>query len=97
MTSPDLAAGLRALAAALPAETPVPVPAGVLLELLSTNGASAPIAFERMLTAGEVAGLLSTTERWIYAHADQLGGKRLSRRCLRFPESAIRRRTERRP
>jgi predicted DNA-binding transcriptional regulator AlpA len=63
----------------------------------SANGAPAPVSPDRMLSAAEVGEMLGTTERWVYTHADQLGGKRLSRRCLRFPESAIRRRTERRP
>jgi len=94
----DVLTGLRALAEAFPTGTAVPVPRELLLEVLSAktgqpddNGAA-----ERMLTAEEVASLLSTTDRWVYAHADLLGGKRLSRRCLRFPESAIRRRMERR-
>ncbi len=100
--SPDLRTGLRALAEALPTGTAVPVPRELLLELLdgaptpapASNGAGAPA--EHMLTAEEVAARLSTTERWVYDHADQLGGKRLSKRCLRFPESSIRRRVERR-
>jgi hypothetical protein len=28
-----------------------------------------------MLTAEEVAPLLNTTGRWVYAHAEKLGGK----------------------
>jgi predicted DNA-binding transcriptional regulator AlpA len=95
--SPDLLTGLRALAAALPAGTPIPVPAEVLLELCA-NGSAAPVAAptERMLAAEEVAKLLGTTERWVYSHAEQLGGKRFSRRCLRFPEPTVRRCMERR-
>ncbi len=90
--------GLRELAESLPPGTAVPVPREWLLELLSadtaqTNGDSAA---DRMLTAAQVGELLGTTDRWVYAHADKLGGKHLSRRCLRFPESAIRRRLERR-
>ncbi|PYP55929.1 MAG: hypothetical protein DMD44_13920 [Gemmatimonadetes bacterium] len=51
---------------------------------------------EPMLTAEAVAKRLDTSARWVYDHADELGGKRLSRRCLRFPEGAIRRYVERR-
>ena len=51
---------------------------------------------EPMLTAEAVAKQLQTSARWVYDHADELGGKRLSRRCLRFPEAAIRRYVERR-
>ena len=62
MTS-ALAAGLRALAEALPAGTAVPVPREVLLDLL--NGSPPPISAEsgRMLTAEEVAPILNTTVR----------------------------------
>ena len=47
---------------------------------------------ERWLTADQVAERLGTTSRWVYAHAAKLGGQHLSRRCLRFPESGLRRR-----
>ena len=91
-----LAAGLRALAEALPANTAVPVPREILLELLAGSSVAEATPAEHMLTAEEVGQLLGTTERWVYSHADQLGGKRLSHRCLRFPESVIHRRMERR-
>ncbi len=55
-----------------------------------------PEGGETMLTAEAVAKQLQTSARWVYDHADELGGKRLSRRCLRFPEAAIRRYVERR-
>jgi hypothetical protein len=92
----DLRAALLLTTQALPPGTAVPVVRETLLELLSAGAAPSPDSPDRMLTAAEVGELLSTTERWVYAHADQLGGKRLSRRCLRFPETAIRRRMERR-
>lgn len=91
----DSLAGLRALATALPAGSAMTVPREWILELLDGSPAPSPPEAEKMLTAVEVGKLLGTTERWVYAHADQLGGKRLSRRCLRFPESAIRRRLDR--
>jgi predicted DNA-binding transcriptional regulator AlpA len=91
----DSLAGLRALATALPAGSAVPVPREWLLELL--DGCPAPTAeAERMLNAAEVGKLLGTEERWVYNHANQLSVKRLSRRCLRFPETAVRRYLERR-
>ncbi len=92
----DLHAALLLTAQALPPGTAVPVVRETLIDILSANTAPAPDSPDRMLTAAEVGNLLGTTERWVYAHADQLGGKRLSRRCLRFAESAIRRRLERR-
>lgn len=92
--SPDYRAALLLTAQALPSGTALPVVRETLMELLSAGQIPAPASPDRMLTAAEVGELLSTTERWVYAHADQLGGKRLSRRCLRFPETAIRRRME---
>jgi predicted DNA-binding transcriptional regulator AlpA len=50
---------------------------------------------EPLLTAEAVAKQLGTSARWVYDHADELGGKRLSPRCLRFPDAAVRRYVER--
>jgi hypothetical protein len=74
--------------------TALPVPREMLLELLaaSRNQTNFHAEPDRMLQALQAADILGRTGRWVYAHADKLGGKRLSRRCLRFPESAIRRR-----
>lgn len=58
--------------------------------------APAPAAPEPLLTAAAVAKQLHTSARWVYDHTEELGGKRLTRRCLRFPEGAIRRYVERR-
>ena len=44
-----------------------------------------------LMSQREVARRLSTSVRWVYEHATQLGGKRLSRRCVRFPESSVQR------
>ena len=94
--SPEYHAALLVTAQALPAGTAVPILRETLIELLRANGTAAPLPTERMLKVVAVAEMLGTTKRWVYAHANQLGGKRLSRRCLRFPESVIRRRMERR-
>ena len=51
---------------------------------------------EPLLDAKAVAEQLGTSARWVYDHAEELGGKRLTRRCLRFPEAAVRRYVERR-
>ncbi len=50
---------------------------------------------DRLLSAQEAAELLGVSRRWIYDHAHDLGGQRLSPRCLRFPEKALRRWMER--
>ena len=46
---------------------------------------------EVLLTPAAVAERLGTSARWVYDHADELGGKRLTPRCLRFPDAAVRR------
>jgi predicted DNA-binding transcriptional regulator AlpA len=52
----------------------------------------APVAKrDRLLTAEEVASRLSASTQFVYAHADELGGCRLSERMLRFRESDVER------
>ncbi len=46
---------------------------------------------DRLLSAQEAAEVLGVSPRWVYDHADDLGGQRLTPRCLRFSESALRR------
>ncbi len=46
---------------------------------------------DRLLSAKEAAQVLGVSPRWVYDHADDLGGQRLTPRCLRFSESALRR------
>ncbi len=50
---------------------------------------------DRLLSAQDAAKLLGVKPRWVYDHADELGAQRLSARCLRFSEKALRRRMER--
>ncbi len=50
---------------------------------------------DRLLRPKEAAAILGVSERWTYDHADEIGGQRLSARCLRFSEKAVRRRMER--
>ena len=50
---------------------------------------------DRLLSAQEAAELLGVSRRWVYDHADELEGQRLTPRCLRFSEKALRRRVER--
>jgi excisionase family DNA binding protein len=93
----ELAAGLRALAEALPAGTAVPVPRELLIELLaapaaptgaSANGAGKPD--EQLLTVQEVAERFGLSEDWLYRHSKDVGGVKLGRKVLRFPPSAVR-------
>ena len=63
------------------------------LRPLANGEAPAPPAGpEQGLTAVQVAERLGVSTRWVYKHADRLGGKRLSPGVVRFPESAIARR-----
>ena len=92
-------AELRRAVELLPPGTALTLPREALLEAL--NGAEPPDtgiadAGARLLSPTEVAERFGTSVRWVYDHADQLGGRRLSRRCLRFPEAAVRRYLERR-
>ena len=71
---------------------------GELTKLNGGNGPSpAPAESERWLTVDDVAGRLQVSRRFVYAHQGQLGGKALSKRALRFPETAITRYLTRRP
>ena len=52
---------------------------------------------DRLLTAKKAAEMLGVSARWIYDHADELPGtQRLTPRCLRFSEAALKRWLERR-
>jgi len=42
------------------------------------------------LTPDDVATRLGQTKRWVYRHGEDLGGKRLGHRTLRFSEAGIR-------
>ena len=78
MVSSDLRAALRTLAMALPAGTPVPVPADQLLDLLGTDGDGRSPAMvsselpstsdEPLLTARETAARLRVSVGYIYRH-----------------------------
>ena len=95
-------AELRRVVELLPRGASLTLPREALLEALADAhetdaGPESPTAeADRLLPADDVATLLGTSVRWVYDHQAQLGGRRLSRRCLRFPESAVRRYVERR-
>jgi len=47
---------------------------------------------DKLLTPPEAAAILGQTVRWVYRHAPQWAfTRRLSRKCLRFQENALRR------
>jgi hypothetical protein len=66
------------LLAAIATETPAPPPR-----------APDPEEPEKWLTADECAALLHVSARWCYDHRVQLGGRKLSRRCVRFSSRAV--------
>ncbi len=55
-----------------------------------TQNGTAP-KFDQYLTVEEVADRLKVGTKWVYEHADQLGGVHLSTRAVRFPQRAVQR------
>jgi hypothetical protein len=109
MTLPELVADLERRAFLAEAEGAT-APVGnvyrlVLAELAAVqsngSGAAPKLAStgnpDRLLTPAAVAQRLGVSLRFVYAHRDQLGGRALSRRALRFPEAGIARYLARRP
>ena len=85
---------LRNMALLLPPGAAVTLPREALLAALEDAPAAAPASAdveepERWLTAGEVANMLQTSNRWCYDHAKKLGARKLSRRCVRFSSRAV--------
>ena len=81
---------------------PTPNPFDVLLEqirqvvreeILAALSENAHVIEKgRLLKPQEAAEILGQTVRWVYRHAPQWPfTRRLSRKCLRFPENALRR------
>ena len=104
MTLPELLATYRRRAveaAAVQATAPVAAIYGAVLEelapLANGTGTPAPAPPERLLTPAEAAARLGVGRRFVYAHRAELGGRALSRRALRFPETALARYLARRP
>lgn len=110
MTLPELVAALERRAAEaerVGATAPVAnVYRDVLAELRGADGAGpgavAPppglvpeAGLDRWLTPVAVATRLEVAVRWVYRHKRELGGVKVGK-YLRFPESALRRRLERR-
>lgn len=98
MTADDL----RRAAELLPPGASVTLPREALLEALGAKGpalvadASPRSEPDHWFTAEETATKLNVSVRWCYDHADQLGVRRLSRRCVRFSARAVERHMNRR-
>ena len=99
----DLRAHLRQLLEELPRER-LPEACGALAEaqaLLQVrlsephlNGAQPSNevqALDNYLSVSEVAERLSTSDKWAYRHAEELGAVHLSSGTVRFPERALQR------
>ena len=86
------AAEAEAIGATAPVAGVYRAVAAELRPLANGEALPAPAGPDRGLRAAQVAERLGVSIRWVYAHADRLGGKRLSERCVRFPESAVNRR-----
>jgi hypothetical protein len=46
-------------------------------------------AADDLLSAEQAAKLLKASRRWLYAHADELGGVRMSRKKILFPRRTV--------
>jgi excisionase family DNA binding protein len=89
--SPDLRAGLRALAEALPqgAAVTVTVPREALIALLGQEPPKAsPTDSARLLDVDEVAARLGVKKQFIYRNKQSLGAVRVGR-AVRFSEQAV--------
>ena len=95
-------AELRRALEALPPGTALTLPREALLDALNNGTAAADErradleAAEAWLTAEQCAERLNVSVRWCYDHAAQIGGKKLSRRCVRFSSRAVARYLSRR-
>jgi hypothetical protein len=89
------AADLRRAVELLPSGSSLTLSRDELLQALASVDVATPRTpaaepdEERWMTADECAALLNVTPRFCYDHADQLGAKRLSRRCVRFSSRAV--------
>jgi hypothetical protein len=57
---------------------------------------AAPEQPETWMTAKEVGAMLGTSSRWAFDHQKELGGRKLSRKCVRFSSRAVQRHLARR-
>jgi hypothetical protein len=90
---------LRRALELLPPTASVTLPRDVLLTALRFQRPAEPKRPdepERWLTANDCAELLNVSARWCYEHGDELGIRRLSRRCVRFSSHAVARYMRRR-
>jgi hypothetical protein len=84
---------LRGALALLPSGTRLELDRDELLSALgaASPAAPAPVDADQLITAEEAAARLSVSPRWVYDHADVLGVRRMSRRCVRFSARAVER------
>lgn len=90
---------VRALVSVLPEAATVTLPVADLRKWIAEEPAPRPATArsdrpeesDRSLTVKQVAERLGVAQRWVYDHGEQLGARRLSRRCVRFSERAVER------
>jgi predicted DNA-binding transcriptional regulator AlpA len=87
MTANDL----QRAAELLPTGATITLSREAILEALAGVSAPAPVALapDVMLTAMQAAERLGVSKRWVYDHADKIGGRSLTARCVRFSSRAI--------
>ncbi|HKV70049.1 MAG TPA: hypothetical protein VJN62_02325 [Gemmatimonadales bacterium] len=71
---------------AIPAEH---IPAAVMRLSARLMTPAAATQADDLLSVAEAATLLRQSKRWMYAHADALGGLRLSPRKMVFPRRTV--------
>jgi hypothetical protein len=90
MTHAELVAALSVFSP----ETAITFRAGELLDAIREAPlvrAPEPEQPETWLTAKQVAEMLGTSARWAFDHQRELGGRKLSRKCVRFSSRSVRR------
>jgi hypothetical protein len=91
-------AELRAALEVLPSGTSLTLSRDALLD--AVRDVTTPHATteepETWLTAEQAGAMLNVSPRWCYDHEKELGGKKLSRRCVRFSSRAVDRYVNRR-
>lgn len=89
-------ADLRTALEILPAGTSLLLSRDELLTAIAATSptsasAASPDPSDEMLTVEDAAKRIGVSKRWCYDHAKEIGGKKLSRRCVRFSSRAVER------
>jgi hypothetical protein len=89
---------LRRAVEAMPPGSSLTLPRDELLPAVREVAAApaVPEQPETWMTAKEVGAMLGTSSRWAFDHQRELGGRKLSSKCVRFSSRAVSRYLNRR-